>query len=71
VIDPVLAPGWDALEVRVRFRNSRVHVRVQPGAVEASADPPISALGPDGERVLLGPTPHTFDLSPSSPRRTP
>ena len=70
-IDPVLAPGWDALEVRVRFRNSRVRVRVQPGAVEASADPPISALGPDGERVLLGPTPHTFDLSPSSPGRTP
>ncbi|HYB30957.1 MAG TPA: glycosyl hydrolase family 65 protein [Solirubrobacteraceae bacterium] len=23
-IDPVLAPGWDALELRVRFRGSRV-----------------------------------------------
>lgn len=31
-IDPVLAPGWDMLKVRVRFRNSRVHVRVQAGA---------------------------------------
>jgi trehalose/maltose hydrolase-like predicted phosphorylase len=69
-IDPVLAPGWDALEVRVRFRDSRVRVSVHPGAVEASADPAISALCPDGERVLLGPSPHTFNLSPSSPRRT-
>jgi trehalose/maltose hydrolase-like predicted phosphorylase len=69
-IDPVLASGWDALEVRVRFRDSRVRVSVHPGAVEASADPPISALCPDGERVLLGPNPHTFNLSPSSPRRT-
>jgi trehalose/maltose hydrolase-like predicted phosphorylase len=70
-IDPVLAPGWDTLEVRVRFRNSRVRVSVQPGVVKASADPPISVLNPDGERVLLGPTPQTFKLSPSSPRRTP
>ena len=39
-IDPVLAPGWDKLELRVRFRNSHVRVRVLPGAVEASAAPP-------------------------------
>ena len=45
-IDPVLAPGWDTLELRVRFRNSRVRVRVLPGAVEASADPPVAALAP-------------------------
>jgi trehalose/maltose hydrolase-like predicted phosphorylase len=39
-IDPVLAPGWDKLELRVRFRNSHVRVRVLPSAVEASAAPP-------------------------------
>ena len=70
-IDPVLAPGWDALELRVRFRNSRVRVRVRPGAVEASADPPVSALNPAGERVQLGRIPQTFSLSPPSARRTP
>jgi alpha,alpha-trehalose phosphorylase len=69
-IDPVLAPGWDMLELRVRFRNSRVRVRVGPGAVEASADPPVSALSPAGERVQLDPIPQTFSLSRSSPRRT-
>ena len=45
-IDPVLAPGWDTLELRVRFRDSRVRVRVLPGAVEASADPPVRCAQP-------------------------
>ena len=67
-IDPALAPGWDTLELRIRFRNSRVHVRVHPDSVEASADPPVSALTPAGERVQLGRTPQSF---PSPPRRTP
>ena len=39
-------------------------------AVEASADPPVSALNPAGERVELDRTPQTFRLSPPSPRRT-
>ncbi|HSO99204.1 MAG TPA: glycosyl hydrolase family 65 protein [Solirubrobacteraceae bacterium] len=67
-IDPVLAPGWDALELRVRFRNSRVRVHVRPDSVAASADPPVAALTPAGERVQLGRTPQSF---PSSPRSYP
>lgn len=70
-IDPVLAPGWDMLELRIRFRNSRVRVRVRPDSVEASADPPVSALNPAGERVQLGRIPQNFSLSPRSPRTTP
>ncbi len=70
-IDPVLAPGWDMLELRVRFRNSRVHVRVRPDSVEASADPPVAALSPDGEHVQLERIPRTFSLSASCPRRNP
>ena len=70
-IDPVLAPGWDTLELRVRFRNSRVHVRVRPDSVEASADPPVAAISPDEERVQLGRIPQTFSLSASCPRRNP
>ena len=67
-IDPMLAPEWDTLELRVRSRNSRVRVRVRPDSVEASADPPVPALTPAGERIQLGRTPQSF---PSSPRRTP
>ena len=67
-IDPVLAPGWDTLELRIRFRNSRVRVHVRPDSVEASADPSVSALTPAGERVQLGRTPQSF---PSPPRRNP
>jgi len=67
-IDPLLAPGWGSLEVRVRFRNSRVLVRVLPGAVEASAEPPVAALTPAGERVQLDRTPQTLKCCS---RRTP
>ena len=67
-IDPVLGPGWDSLEVRVRFRNSRVHIRVLPDAVKVSAEPPAVAVTPTGERVQLDRTPQTFTLAP---RRTP
>ncbi len=70
-IDPRLAPGWDALDVRVRFRNSRVHIRILPDAVEASAEPPIAALTPAGERIQLDRIPQTLSLSASCPGRTP
>ena len=67
-IDPVLAPGWDSLEVRVRFRDTRVRIRVLPDTVEASAEAPIAALTPAGERVQLDRTRQSF---PRPPRRTP
>jgi trehalose/maltose hydrolase-like predicted phosphorylase len=69
-IDPVLPPGCETLELRVRFRASRVRVRVQPHALEASADPPVRALTPDGERVQLRRTAQTFELSPPSRTRS-
>jgi trehalose/maltose hydrolase-like predicted phosphorylase len=62
-IDPVIAPGWETLEVRARFRGSRVRVRIRSGTVEASAEPPVLALSPAGERVELGRTAQTFELS--------
>ncbi|HTP18519.1 MAG TPA: glycosyl hydrolase family 65 protein, partial [Solirubrobacteraceae bacterium] len=58
-IDPVLAPGWEALDLRVRFRGSRVHLRVEPTGVRASADPPVNALDGDGRPIQLGPIPQT------------
>jgi len=63
-IDPVMAPGCDALELRVRFRGSRVRVRVSRDEVQATAEPPITALTAAGQRVQVGPKAHTFSLSP-------
>jgi trehalose/maltose hydrolase-like predicted phosphorylase len=71
VIDPVLPLEWNALEVRVRFRGSRVRVKVQRGAFEATADPPALAVTPAGERVQLTPTPQTFSLSDAQPEGSP
>jgi trehalose/maltose hydrolase-like predicted phosphorylase len=39
-LDPQLPQDWDALEFRVRFRGSRVHIRIEHGAVAVEADPP-------------------------------
>lgn len=69
-IDPMLPAAWDSLAVRVRFRGSRVRLRVLPGAVEASADPPVAALSPAGDRVRLSRVPQTFALSSPSWRGT-
>ena len=68
-IDPMLAPGWETLDLRVRFRGSRVHVQIHPESVHASADPPISALNPAGETVVLTRAAQAFELSPKTPTR--
>jgi hypothetical protein len=65
-----MTPGCDALELRVRFRGSRVRVRVRPDGVQATAEPPIAALTAAGERVQLGPKAHTFSLSPIHEQRS-
>lgn len=62
-IDPVLPPGWDALELRARFAGSRVRVRIRPDTIELSADPPLHALNPAGEPVELTRDARTFELS--------
>ena len=63
MIDPVLPPGWDTLELGVRFRSSQVRIRVQSNSVVATADRPVFALTPVGERIQLGRTPQEFRLS--------
>src|ERR1019366_8281641 len=68
-IDPLLPPGWESIELRVRFRGSRVRVRIREGSVEASADRTALALDPAGEHVELNPASQTFHLSPSHSRR--
>jgi len=62
-IDPVLPSGWASLDLRVRFRDSRVRVRVRPGSVELTASPPVNAVDPAGERVELTERPRVFELT--------
>jgi trehalose/maltose hydrolase-like predicted phosphorylase len=49
-IDPVLPPSWSAIELRVRFRGSRVRVRKERARLTISADGPVS--------VVVGGTPY-------------
>jgi trehalose/maltose hydrolase-like predicted phosphorylase len=67
-IDPV-RPPWKSLELRVRFRGSRVRARIRSDAVELIADPPVGAVDPTGERVELSRSPRTFEFTQLSPRR--
>ena len=62
-IDPVLAPGWEALELRVRFRGSRVLLRIEPTEVRASADPPVSAIDGENRRIQLNRVPRTVQAA--------
>ena len=68
-LDPALPPGWESLELRVRFRGSRVRIRLLPGVLEARADPPLRALNPAGEPIELTSAPQTFELFPRSQER--
>jgi len=37
-VDPVLPPSWSAIELRVRFRGSRVRLRKERGHLSIWAD---------------------------------
>ncbi len=50
-VDPHLPPDWKALEVRIRFRGSRVRVRSEKRLLTIHADPPAA--------VLVDSTPYT------------
>jgi trehalose/maltose hydrolase-like predicted phosphorylase len=67
-IDPALPPGWESLELRVRFRGSRVRALLHPGGLELSAEPPVHAVGPAGERIELTSRPRTLELTQPRPR---
>ena len=43
-VDPVLPPSWSALEFRVQFRGSRVHLRKERSHLSISADKRISIV---------------------------
>jgi trehalose/maltose hydrolase-like predicted phosphorylase len=63
-VDPIPVPGIDALELRVRFRGSRVRLRVAPDGATVSADPPVMILAPGAAATEVGPGGRAVELSP-------
>jgi trehalose/maltose hydrolase-like predicted phosphorylase len=58
-LDPLVPDDWRALEIRLRFRGTRVRVRIEPTALEIRADEPtrirlrgstVMTVGPAGRR---------------------
>lgn len=57
-VDPHVPPAWEALDVRLRWRGSRVHLRCTAEDVQVQADPPVpvrvrgvdGTATPDGTR---------------------
>jgi trehalose/maltose hydrolase-like predicted phosphorylase len=43
-VDPVLPPSWSALELHVRFRDSRVHVRMERSRLSITSERRISVV---------------------------
>jgi trehalose/maltose hydrolase-like predicted phosphorylase len=58
-IDPRLPPAWRSLELRVRFRGSRVRVHIEPSEFCVVADHPIG-VEVGGERSMVGPMSREF-----------
>src|SRR5918994_1521498 len=55
-MDPRLPPEWSALELRVRFRGSRVRMRRERASLVVEADPPVAVLVGD-TACTAGPRP--------------
>ena len=59
-VDPHVPPAWGALDVRLRWRGSRVRLRCTADDVQVTADPPVpvqvqgraGTAHPDGLRPL-------------------
>lgn len=62
VVDPRLPPGWEQLEVRVRYRGALVRTRMGDGQVEVRADRPVP-VAVAGEAAEVGPSPAAFAMA--------
>ena len=58
-VDPVLPPSWSALEMRVRFRGSRVHIRQERARLSIWTDGRVSVVV-GGTPFATGPGTLTF-----------
>lgn len=52
-VDPVLPSGWGALGITVRFRSSRVRIRIEPRTIDVRADPPATVAVRGADPVVV------------------
>jgi trehalose/maltose hydrolase-like predicted phosphorylase len=52
-IDPRLAPGWDLLEVPVRFLGRRVRITLRPGSMAVRSSAPLAIEVPGAGRLTV------------------
>ena len=52
-VAPRLPSGWEALEVRVRYRDTPVRVRATPDALTVYADAPVAIAFGEARPVTL------------------
>jgi trehalose/maltose hydrolase-like predicted phosphorylase len=53
-VDPVLPSGWGGLGINVRFKGSRVRIRIEPRTIHVRAEPPATIAVQGAEPVLVG-----------------
>jgi trehalose/maltose hydrolase-like predicted phosphorylase len=54
-LDPRVPDAWDSLEIRLRFRDTRIRVHVEPRALEIRAERPARIRLRGGTVTALGP----------------
>jgi trehalose/maltose hydrolase-like predicted phosphorylase len=52
-VDPVVPSSWGALGITVRFRSSRVRIRIEPRTIDVRADPPATIAVRGADPVLV------------------
>lgn len=52
-VDPRLAPGWELLEVPLRFLGRRVRVTLRPGSMTVRSSAPLTLEAPGAGRLAL------------------
>jgi len=61
-LDPRLAADWKQMELRLRFRAAKLHVRVSANAVDVSSDRPTLLSIAGATPMTVGPCGHRFEL---------
>jgi trehalose/maltose hydrolase-like predicted phosphorylase len=59
-LEPRIAPDWELLELRLRFRAAQLRVRVNAETIEVSSDRPTLLSVAGGETVSVGLSPRRF-----------
>lgn len=62
LVDPRPMPGLDAFELRVRFRGSRVRLRVTADDAAISAEPPVAVVTADGDSFQVARAPQRLGV---------